>query len=62
MCYGMEQNSKPCFACFKLNSQMDVRPGGQVSITEQLHVKNTKHIHNSLVHCNPIVRHVLYSK
>ena len=29
---------------------------GQVNITEQLHVMTTKHIHNSIVHCNPIVR------
>ena len=29
---------------------------GQVSITEQLHVKTKKHIHNFIVHCNPIVR------
>ena len=29
---------------------------GQVSITDQLRVRTTKHIYNSIVHCNPIVR------
>ena len=29
---------------------------GQVNITEQLHVMTTKQIHNSIVHCNSIVR------
>ena len=29
---------------------------GQVNITEQLHVMTTKHIHNSIVHCNSIAR------
>ena len=48
----MEQSSKTCFTCFKLLGPLSV----QVNITEQLHVMTTKHIHNSIVHCNSIVR------